>query len=57
MSDDEIRAVDEDVRAALMHAEEVILSLPNRWNDRLVPDECAEAFIKAYAALARLVSR
>lgn len=51
---DYLRAVDEDVRAALMHAEEVILSLPQRWNDPLVPDECGEAFQRAYASLRAL---
>ena len=54
VSVDAIRAVDEDVRAALMWAEEVILSLPGRWNDPLVPDECSEAFQRAYASLAAL---
>ena len=54
---DVIRAVDEDVRSALMHAEEVILRLPGRWNDPLVPDECSEAFRAAYASLAALTSK
>lgn len=51
---DPIRAVDEDVRAALMWGEEVILSLPERWNDDLIPEECGEAFQRAYASLRAL---
>ena len=46
-----LREADEDVRVAFMHLEEVILSLPGRWNDPLVPDECSEALRVGYASL------
>jgi hypothetical protein len=48
---DTIRAIDEAVRPALMWLEEVILSLPDRWNDPLVPPECAPTLRAAYRAL------
>lgn len=45
------RRIGDAVTVALMHAEEVILSLPGRWDDPLVPSECGEAFRALYAAV------